>query len=104
VSGVVNTLRAFGSLLGAGLVGQLVTVRGRFHADALLDHAGLVLNSLALAPEPFQLAGIVGQQAQVLSVADAYRALGVLALLLIPLALRLTHIPAPSSTPPSTHE
>jgi DHA2 family multidrug resistance protein len=102
VSGVVNTLRAFGSLLGAAAVGQLMTVRGRFHADALLDHAGLAVN--ALAPEPFPLAGIVGQQAQVLAVADAYRALGVLALLLIPLALRLTHIPAPSSTPPSTHE
>jgi DHA2 family multidrug resistance protein len=99
---VVNTLRAFGSLLGAAVVGQLMTVRGRFHADALLDHAALAVN--ALAPEPFQLAAIVGQQAQVLSVADAYRALGVLALLLIPLALRLTHIPAPSSTPPSTHE
>jgi DHA2 family multidrug resistance protein len=46
----------------------------------------------------------VGQQAQVLSVADAYRALGVLAILLIPLALRLTRIPAPSSTTTSTHE
>lgn len=102
VSGVVNTLRAFGSLLGAAAVGQLMTVRGRFHADALLDHAGLAVNTFA--PEPFPLAGIVGQQAQVLSVADAYRALGVLAILLIPLALRLTRIPAPSSTSPSTHE
>ncbi|MFL6635875.1 MAG: MFS transporter [Massilia sp.] len=104
VSGVVNTLRAFGSLLGAAAVGQLVTVRGRFHADALLDHAGLVMNALAPEPEPFQLAGVVGQQAQVLSLADAYRVLGVLAILLIPLALRLTRIPAPSSTSTSTHE
>jgi DHA2 family multidrug resistance protein len=101
VSGVVNMLRAFGSLLGAAVVGQVVTVRGRFHADALLDHAGLVANSLAFAPAPSRLTGIVGQQAFVLSVADAYRVLGILAILLIPLALRLTYIPAPTST--STH-
>jgi DHA2 family multidrug resistance protein len=97
VSGVVNTLRAFGSLIGAAAVGQLLTVRGRFHADVMLDHAGLAINALPAAPEPSQLMGIVSQQALVLSVADAYRVLGVLALLLIPFVLRLTYIPAPTS-------
>ncbi|WP_306395472.1 MFS transporter [Telluria beijingensis] len=94
VSGAVNTLRAFGSLVGAAVVGQLMTVRGRFHADVLIDHAALA-NDPGM-PDPMALAGIVGQQALVLSVADAYRVLGVLALLLIPLVLRLTHIPAPT--------
>lgn len=111
VSGVVNMLRAFGSLAGPAVVGQLLAVRGCFHADTMLDHAALVINSLALAPEPSQLMGAVSQQALVLSVADAYRVLGVLTLLLIPLALRLTYIAAPgslatvspSSTSSSTH-
>ena len=93
VSGTINTLRAFGSLFGAAVVGQLITLRGRFHGDRLLDHAALASNAQGL--EPSQLMGIFGQQSLVLSVADAYRVLGVLALLLIPLVLRLTHIPAP---------
>lgn len=98
VSGTVNMLRAFGSLAGAAVVGQLVTVRGRYHADVLLDHAGLVANSLPAAPEPAELMAIIGQQALVLSVADAYRVLGVLAILLVPLVLRLHYI-----APPLTH-
>lgn len=111
VSGAVNTLRAFGSLVGAAVVGQLMTVRGRFHAEMLLDHAALVGNSLPLSPEPSQLMRIISQQSLVLSVADAYRVLGILALLLIPLVLRLTYIPAPDlraasplpSVPSSSH-
>ncbi|WP_390897896.1 MFS transporter [Pseudomonas citri] len=91
VSGTINTLRAFGSLLGAALVGQLMTVRGRFHGEMLLDQAALASQVLA----PSQLTGMVSQQALVLSIADAYRVLGVLALLLIPLVLRLAYIPAP---------
>jgi DHA2 family multidrug resistance protein len=71
----------------------------------LLDHAALVGNSVPLAPEPAQLMGIIGQQALVLSVADAYRVLGVLALVMVPFVLRLTYIPAPdlqSAAPQST--
>ena len=49
---------------------------------------------------------MIGQQSLVLSIADAYRVLGVLALLMIPLVLRLTYIPAPdmraaATTPPA---
>jgi MFS transporter, DHA2 family, multidrug resistance protein len=111
ISGTINSLRAFGSLLGAALVGQFTTVRARFHAEMLLDHAGLVSSSLPDPPEPSQLMSIIGQQSLVLSTADAYRVLGVLALLMIPLVLRMIYIPAPdlgaasknSSTPPSSH-
>ena len=95
VSGTINTLRALGSLIGGAVVGQFLTVRGRFHGEMLLDHAALAESSLSSVPEPSPLMGIIGQQALVLSVADAYRALGVLALLLIPFVLRLTYIPAP---------
>jgi DHA2 family multidrug resistance protein len=95
LSGTINALRAFGSLLGAAVIGQFTTVRARFHADILLDHAGLVSNALPNPPEPSQLMGMVAQQSLVLSIADAYRVLGVLALLMIPLVLWLAHIPAP---------
>lgn len=94
VSGLINTLRAFGSLAGAAVVGQLLTVRSRFHRDMLLDQAALA----APIPDgtgPAQLAAIAGQQSLVLSVGDAYFLLGVLALLLVPLVLKLTYVPAP---------
>src|SRR3546814_8999680 len=48
VSGNINTLRALGSVFGGAVVGQLVTVRQRFHAEMLLDHAALVGNSVPL--------------------------------------------------------
>ena len=95
VSGTINTLRAFGTLVGAAVVGQLMTVRSRFHGEMLLDHAALVGNALPLAPEPLQLMSLIGPQSLVLSIADAYRVLGILALVMIALVLRLTRIPAP---------
>lgn len=104
-SGTVNTVRALGALIGSATVGQLTAVRSRFHAEMLLDHAGLVGNSLPQPPDPSQLAAIVGQQSLVLSVADAYRVLGMMALLLIPVVLRLTYVPPPqpaSPLPPSS--
>ncbi|MCC2597776.1 MFS transporter [Pusillimonas sp. MFBS29] len=97
VSGIVNTLRAFGVLLGAAVVGHLVTVRGRFHAEMLLNHAALTSNPSSLSPEPSMLALIISRQSLVLSIGDAYRVMGILALLLIPLVLRLSYIPAPDS-------
>jgi DHA2 family multidrug resistance protein len=111
VSGIINALRALGALLGSAVVGQLMAVRGRFHAEMLLDHAALAANSLGSGPDAAELARIVAQQSLVISVADAYRVLGILALLLIPLVLRLTRIPAPdlravppaSAAPPSLH-
>lgn len=104
-SGTINTVRAFGSLAGAALVGQLLVLRGRFHGEMLLDQAAMAGNALPSAPEPTALMSLVSQQALVLSIADVYRVLGLLALLLIPLVLRLTFIPAPAiqaNSPPSS--
>jgi len=97
VSGSINTLRGLGLLLGPALVGQLVVVRQRFHSDMLLGHAALAGNVFPRASDPAQLAQFVGQQCGVLAIADAYRALGLLALLLIPLALCMARIPAPDA-------
>ncbi|MCD7096843.1 MFS transporter [Stenotrophomonas sp. MMGLT7] len=96
VAGTVNALRALGTLLGGALISQLVAVRGRFHAEMLLDLAGLSGRSPAAVIDPATLATLVPQQSLVLATADGYRVLAVLALLLIPLALRLQHIPAPT--------
>ncbi|HEY5803610.1 MAG TPA: MFS transporter [Lysobacter sp.] len=100
ISGTINTLRAFGSLLGVAVVGQLTTVRARFHAEMLLDRAAIAGSSTPDAPEPSQLMGLIAQQSLVLSTADAWRVLGVLALLMIPLVLRLKRIPAPDMRAP----
>ena len=96
VSGSINTLRAFGSLAGAAAVSQLMTIRSRFHMEMLLDQAALAGNFLPASPAPAQLMRIVGQQSLVLAVADAFLLLGLLALLLIPVVLKLTYIPAPN--------
>lgn len=95
-SGTINTLRVLGSLIGSAAIGQLIAVRGRFHSEMLLDHAALAGNAQPL--DASQLMSIVAQQSQVLSVADAYRVLGALAIILIPLVLKLTYIPAPDVT------
>jgi DHA2 family multidrug resistance protein len=104
-SGTINTVRAFGSLAGAAVVGQLMVLRGRFHSEMLLDHAAMVGGALPSAPDPQQLMIVIGGESLVLSIADAYRVLGLLALLLIPLVLRMTFIPAPviqANSPPSS--
>jgi DHA2 family multidrug resistance protein len=101
VSGLINTLRAFGSLAGAALVAQFMVVRTRFHIEMLLDHAARVAHSVPDAPPPSQLMGIVGPQSLVMSIGDAYLVLGVLALLLIPLVLKLTYVPSPDTREPS---
>lgn len=97
VSGIVNTVRTFGVLLGAAVVGHQVTVRGRIHTEMLLNHAALTNDFLLPFPKSVVLTQIISQQSLVLSIADAYRVLGILALLLIPLVLRLNYVPAPGS-------
>jgi DHA2 family multidrug resistance protein len=94
-SGAINTFRVFGSLIGGAVVGQLMTVRSRFHSEMLLDHAGLVDGSIPQALDVSALGTAVAQQSMVLSVIDAYWVLGVLALMLIPLAFMMTYVPAP---------
>ncbi|MCW5662884.1 MAG: hypothetical protein KIT35_03540 [Piscinibacter sp.] len=98
VAGTVNTLRALGLLLGGTLIAQLLTTRRRFHTEMLLDHAGAAGNAWPQAPEPSMLIGLIGQQSLVLSVADAYRALGVVCLLMIPLVLVLMYLPPPGAS------
>jgi DHA2 family multidrug resistance protein len=99
VSGTINALRALGSLLGGTLALQIITVRSRFHAEMLLDFAAQTGRT-----EVSGLANIIGQQSLVLAIADTYRVLGLLAVLLIPVVLCLTYIPAPSVAPSSPSE
>jgi DHA2 family multidrug resistance protein len=96
VSGIVNTLRAFGSVLGGAVIGQLVVVRGHFHNEMLLDHAGHLLARVPSSDAGLNtLAQTVAQQAGVLGAADIYRVFGLLALLLVPVVLKLQYVPAP---------
>ncbi len=99
VAGIVNTFRAFSSVLGGAIIGQLTAVRGHFHVEMLLDQAGRLLPRLP-PPDPgaSSLAALVSQQASILAAADVYRVFGWLALLLIPVVLKLQHIPAPTQT------
>lgn len=99
VSGIVNMLRAFGSMTGGALLGRFVAVRGDTHGNVLLDQA-MNLRRLGdvgvAAPDVIAAVGHrVAHQALVLSIADAYLLLGSLALLLVPAVLALQYVPAP---------
>ena len=98
VSGIVNTLRAFGTLFGSALVGHLETVRSSQHSEMLIDHTGLTLSQPGNTDWLQTLAHTLAEQATVLATADCYRMLGLLALALIPCALCMQHIPAPTIT------
>lgn len=98
VAGIANVLfRAFGVIFGGTLTNQLMTARGQFHAEMLLDYAGLALPQLSLTgPALDALPQLVAQQASVLAATDVYRMLGMLALLLIPMTRLLQRVPAPA--------
>jgi DHA2 family multidrug resistance protein len=100
VSGIVNTLRAFGTLVGSALVSRQMSERGSFHADMLIGETGRRLGQGLISTDPGALAVSLQHQASVLAVADLYRMLGLLALLLVPLVLKLQHIPAPMAVRP----
>ncbi|MBV5295456.1 MAG: MFS transporter [Curvibacter lanceolatus] len=95
VAGIVNTLRACGSLVGSVVVGREVSERSSFHAEVLMGDLGHHLGQNLAATDPSTLGPVLAHHASVLAVADVYRMLGLLALLLIPLVLRLQHISAP---------
>ncbi|WP_409290074.1 MFS transporter [Pseudomonas sp. KCJK8927] len=95
VSGTINTLRALGSIAGASMVGQIMTLRGRFHSEILIDNAAMSVNNSSLSSSAEQLAPIVVQQSIVLSVSDIYIMLGMLALVMVIPVCCLKFIPAP---------
>jgi DHA2 family multidrug resistance protein len=104
VSGIVNTLRAFGTLFGDALVGHFIVQREKFHSNVLIDHAGSAMSATrhrltqASAPtaELASFAEQVRHQAFVLATSDGYLAIGAFALVLIPLVLRLQYISPPT--------
>ena len=67
--------------------------------EMLLDGAALSASTVSDPPGTATLAGIVSQQSFVLAVGDAYLALGVLSLMLVPVVLKLTYIPPPDTRP-----
>lgn len=99
VAGIINTIRAFGTVFGSALIGRIMTVRGDFHREMLLDQLGS--NQAIHSVHSFsQLASAISGQAEILAGADIYRIFAILALILIPVALNLKHIPAPKIVPP----
>lgn len=103
VAGIVNTLRACGTLVGGVVVSRLMSERSSFHAEALMGEAGRRLGQGAEVSDPASFGALLGHHAAVLAVADVYRVLGVLALALIPFVLRLQHIPAPMTKRPAAN-
>jgi DHA2 family multidrug resistance protein len=107
VAGLINILRVLGMTFAGAFIGQFTAVRGRFHSEMLLDHAGRLLPQLPQLPDPgwaelgANLGETVAREAGVLAAADLYRVLAVLALLLIPAVLQLQRIYAPVVNRPS---
>lgn len=99
VAGIINTLRALGTVFGGAVTGELMSHRLHFHEEMLLDTLPRQLQALGLPPPGVSMSSLM-TQAQVLAAADVYRVFGALALLLIPPVLCLQRIRAPQLTPP----
>jgi DHA2 family multidrug resistance protein len=102
VSGIVNTLRASGTLVGGAFVSHQMSERSSFHADALMGELAQGIGQGLDTSIVTNLGTQLAQHASVLAVADVYLMLGLLALLLIPLVLMLQHIPAPMTARPTS--
>ncbi|MEL0630132.1 MFS transporter [Psychromonas aquatilis] len=94
-SGTINALRVLGTLFGSAVVGQLLVVRGRYHSQVLLDQA--MQNDNLHFIESTNINAVIAQQSHILSVADSYRVLGVFAIIVIFLVLKMFYIPAPNT-------
>lgn len=96
LAGLINIVRVISSILGGAFIGQLSVDRTRFHFESLRDQSANLIPSWAgFDVSSAHLAQEIGRQASVLAAADVYRVIGVLALVLIPLVLKLTYVPAP---------
>lgn len=95
VAGTINTVRAFGTIIGGAIVSYFMTIREHFHLDMLLESMGSTFNRL---PEKDSLSVLVQntqQQAFILANADAYLFLGLLAFALIAVVLCMQRIIPP---------
>lgn len=101
ISGIVNVLRALGTVSGAAMIERLIVVRERTHANIILDraiHSGAHTSNIHAdgVEHLHHLAERVIHQAFVLSIADAYLVLAVLAVALVPFVLNLQYIKPPA--------
>ena len=90
VAGIINALRAFGTVVSGALISELIQQRSAYHFDRLLADAAVFLHSADAT-----LASVLPGQSAVLAIADVFYLFGWTALLLIPLVLCLQKIPAP---------
>lgn len=99
VAGFINVLRVLSTTLAGAFIGQFTAMRSRFHSEMLLENAGHLLPRLPITDSGLGTLGeTVAREASVLATADVYRVFALLALLLIPLVLRLQYIRAPAVT------
>lgn len=96
LAGLVNIVRVISTVVAGALINQLNLIRTRTHYESLRDQAGnLSAQWAGFHPSPDSLTALVVRQSSVLAVADVYRVIGLVALLMIPLVLKFQYIPAP---------
>lgn len=95
VAGLVNTLRALGTLAGVAAIGRIELVREHFHSSVLIGHAAAMAGVLPLGFDAETVATEIEAQVTALTVADCYRILGWTALAMAPFSAFFTFIPAP---------
>ncbi|MEL0622705.1 MFS transporter [Marinomonas arenicola] len=101
VSGIINTLRALGTMVGGVLIGQIMVVRNQFHFEDLLAHWNTASIYETQVHTNAYWAGELAKQAGVLSGEDIFIGLGVAAFVMIPLVMCLMYIPAPKVVKPA---
>ena len=94
VAGIINTLRAFGTVFAGGMIGEIMQQRHQFHYEVLLGGLG-TWSAQPGTENAASFAGMASQQATILASADIYWLFMGLYLALIPCVLILNYIPAP---------
>jgi len=97
VSGIINTLRALGTLFSGALIGQMMVWREDFHSEMLLGNLGhwLAAPATATAAAGEGISETIARQSVILSSADVFLVFAIGCVVLIPLVYCLQHIPAP---------
>ncbi|WP_371743813.1 MFS transporter [Mangrovicoccus sp. HB161399] len=99
VAGLVNTLRALGTLAGVAAIGRIELLREHFHSSVLVGHAAAMAGTLPGGFDVDTVESAIKAQVAALTAADCYRILGWTALAMAPFAALFTHIPAPVIPP-----
>jgi DHA2 family multidrug resistance protein len=96
VSGIINTLRALGTLAGSALLSQLMIHQSQVHKESILNHMLQWQPNSLESHVPLDFSQLISQQMTVMAGEDLFRYFAIVLFVMAPVALCLKYIPAPN--------